>query len=150
MNPRTYVRFALFLVGIAVVTSADSQREASLTVPDVEAWLVEYGVAWKTKDAAAVAKLFAQDALYLETPYADPFRGREGISEYWTRVTADQSEIDFRADVVGVVDDIGIARWSATFSSISNDVRVELNGVFLLEFDQRKLCSALHEWWHVR
>jgi len=150
MGTRTRVRAILCFIGVAAMTSACSQNDPALDAADVERWLAAYGTAWESKNADAAAELFAENASYHETPYADPFRGREGISEYWARVTADQTDIDFQAEVVGVVDDIGIARWSAIFTSISSGARVELNGVFLLEFDQSKLCAVLREWWHAR
>jgi hypothetical protein len=43
---------------------------------------------------------------------------------------------------------MGIAQWSARFRSISGDVPVELNGVFVLEFADRERVRSLREWWH--
>ena len=39
---------------------------------------------------------------------------------------------------------------SATFTTISEGTKVELNGVFVLEFDTSKRCALLREWWHAR
>src|SRR5690554_1838418 len=114
-------------------------------------WLARYEHAWETKDPAAAAALFTEDALYHETPYAEPFRGRTGISDYWARVTADQRDIRVDVTPLGVLDGgTGIARWHATFTLISNGAKVELDGIFVLDFASPEQCRVLREWWHAR
>jgi hypothetical protein len=65
-------------------------------------------------------------------------------------VTADQQDIDFSFETVAVNGDTGIALWSSRFRTISADVPVELNGVFILEFADAGHVSSLREWWHAR
>jgi len=113
-------------------------------------WLEGYEAAWEDKDAAQAAALFTEAALYQQTPYEEPFRGQTAIGDYWAGVTADQSDIDFQYEILAVEDEVGIAQWSATFRSISGDVPVELNGIFVLEFDDEMRCTSLREWWHAR
>lgn len=113
-------------------------------------WLERYGQAWQQRDPQAAAQLFAADAEYFETPYAEPFRGAEGVREYWARVTADQRDVNFNCQPLGVVDGAGVATWSASFTAASSGTLIEMNGVFLLEFDETGLCRRLREWWHVR
>ena len=44
----------------------------------------------------------------------------------------------------------GVAHWSAKFSLASTGGLIELDGVFVLEFDDKGQCTSLREWWHVR
>jgi hypothetical protein len=83
-------------------------------------------------------------------PFDAPKAGRTGIRDYWTTVTADQRNVDFKSQVVAVNGRTAVARWSATLHSASSGVRVELDGVFVLAFEDGGLCSELREWWHVR
>ena len=121
-----------------------------MNVNELERWLRAYGDAWEQRDAAGACRLFANDALYYETPYAEPFRGRDGIGSYWSSVTADQRDIRFESTPIGVVGSTGIARRSAKFKPAPSGADVELNGVFLLEFDDQGRCATLREWWHAR
>jgi hypothetical protein len=41
-----------------------------------------------------------------------------------------------------------IAHWSASFTRRTNGSGVALDGVFVLDFDERRLCRTLREWWH--
>lgn len=121
-----------------------------LDSPMLEKWLAAYGAAWQARDPDAAAALFAPDSIYLDTPYSEPFRGPDGVREYWAGVTADQREVDFESRALGVIGQTGVAEWSCRFKLAASDNRVELNGVFLLEFDASGLCTSLREWWHAR
>ena len=121
-----------------------------MNTEDLRNWLAAYGAAWEARDAEAASQLFSEDALYFETPYAEPFSGRDGIKGYWAKVTDDQREVVFDSEALGFTGTTGVARWSARFKLASNGAAVELNGVFLLEFDEAPSCSRLREWWHAR
>jgi hypothetical protein len=122
----------------------------TLTPTSLENWLARYEQAWERRDAEQAAALFTENARYQEMPFDEPKMGRAGIRNYWTTVTADQRDIDFKSQVIAVKGTTGVARWSATFSSAASGARIELDGVFVLEFAPDGLCRELREWWHVR
>jgi hypothetical protein len=122
----------------------------ALQVAGLEAWLARYGQAWESRDAELAAALFSDEASYQETPYDAPMAGRGAIDDYWRRVTADQRDVGFRARPIAVSGRTGIAEWGATFRTASTGATIELNGVFVLDFDAAGLCTSLREWWHVR
>ena len=122
----------------------------SATRAGFEAWLARYGAAWETRDADAAAALFTADATYHEMPFDAPISGLDGIRDYWARVTADQREIHFNARPIVVSGNTGVAEWTANFRLESSGATIELNGVFVLEFDATGRCTSLREWWHVR
>jgi ketosteroid isomerase-like protein len=121
-----------------------------LTVETLGAWLDRYGTAWETRDATAAGRLFTADADYFERPFDAPRKGRAGIEEYWHGVTADQRDIQFESQAISVSGNKGVAHWSAKFRLQSTGAIIELDGVFVLEFDASGACSSLREWWHVR
>lgn len=146
MTTRLIAGFVSLLAALPGVARAQT---GPLDAARVQQWLAGYEAAWESTDADAAAELFTTDARYYETPYAEPFVGRAGIAEYWSDVTADQREIDFEAEVVAVDGNIGVAHWSVRFL-VAEDATIELDGVFVLEFDADGLCSELREWWHMR
>ena len=83
---------------------------------------------------------------YRETPFDEPARGREAIAGYWASFTAGQ-EGRFGHEVSMVANDIGIARWWASFLRIRSDTPVELDGMFVIRMDR---CEELREWCHSR
>jgi hypothetical protein len=123
-----------------------------VTTAAVDSWLTRYGAAWEKRDAAVAGTLFTPTARYGETPFDVPMQGRAAIEEYWRKVTADQRDIVFNWKVIAVNGSTGVAHWSAKFRLEATGAIVELDGMFVLEFDPTGSgqCSALGEWWHVR
>lgn len=116
----------------------------------LDTWLAQYKDAWEQKDARLAASLFSDAATYHETPFDAPLAGPGAIHDYWKRVTEDQRDIRFSARPLAVEGDSAVAEWSATFRSAASGTTIDLEGVFVLDFDGAGLCSRLREWWHVR
>lgn len=112
----------------------------------VDAWLEGYRVAWETRDPEAAAALFTEDASYREEPYAEPFQGRDGVRDYWARVTATQEDVEFRSGTPIVAGDRAAVEWWVTLRNGGMDVT--LAGEFWLVFDEAGLCRELREYWH--
>lgn len=147
MNKNTLAAGILaFSVWLAGASTADAEAISGASVVE---WLAAYGQAWETRDADAAAALFTEDATYQENPHEEPFNGRTGIRDYWSKVTADQRDVSFTSDVITTFGRSAVAHWSARFTSASSGATVDLDGVFLLEFDESGLCNNLREWWIV-
>lgn len=148
MNKNTFVAGILALyVSLCCASTANAEDISGASVAE---WLAAYGEAWETRDADAAAALFTADATYQENPHEEPVNGRTGIHGYWSRVTADQRDVSFSSNVISTFGRSAVAHWSARFSSASSGAKVNLDGVFLLEFDESGLCNSLREWWIVK
>jgi ketosteroid isomerase-like protein len=119
-----------------------------MTIGLLEDWLTAYGLAWMHRDAEAAAKLFTKDAWYFESPFGPPAQGKSEIIEYWNAATRNQSEISFAWQIVSLTGNVGVVHWQAGFERTSSNARVQLDGVFVLDFDENGLCKILREWWH--
>lgn len=118
---------------------------------EFEKWLDAYGAAWQAGDAQAAIELFADDAEYYETPFDDPMIGKDAISQYWTEGAGkSQKDVHFSYEPLAVVENVGLARWRASFVRIPSGNQVELDGFLLAEFDGGGKCSVFREWWHRR
>jgi hypothetical protein len=120
----------------------------TMTRNDAEAWLALYGKAWTQGDPTLAASLFSEDCRYHETPYSEPFVGRDGVRRYWQAVPDGQREVRFSFQVLAVNGDAVVAHWDASFVRVASESRVALDGVFLLEFAGASECRTLREWWH--
>ncbi|KPK05350.1 MAG: hypothetical protein AMJ56_16030 [Anaerolineae bacterium SG8_19] len=99
---------------------------APITSENFQEWLESYGRASEENDPRASAELFAPDAEYYETPFADQ-------SSY---------------EIVAIQENLGIARWQARFTQINSGKRIALDCIFLVEFDEHHKCRMFREWWH--
>jgi ketosteroid isomerase-like protein len=120
-----------------------------MTDTDFIDWLAAYGRAWMDGDPDAVVRLFAADAAYHETPYAEPMCGHAAIHRYWTEGAATaQTHIHFEATPIVVRNGIGYAHWRARFRRRDSGRHVCLDGMLQATFDDARQCREFREWWH--
>jgi len=121
-----------------------------MTSDAFKAWLDAYKRAWETRDPGAAEVLFSEQAVYLETPFGDPMRGRETIRAYWEHVPRTQDDVHFHYEVLAVAGEAGIAHWWASFVRVPSGKRVHLDGIAAVTFDGDGKCQRFREWWHKR
>ena len=136
---------------VAVMLAAAGAAQAKdLTAQALEPWLQTSGAAWDPRDPAAAGTVCTPDATYHEMPFDAPKQGRSGIEEYWRNVTAEHRDVKFESKVISVTGHTGVAHWHASFKVASTGALLELDGVFVLEFDEKGACKSLREWWHLK
>lgn len=112
----------------------------------VEDWVEAYRVAWVERDPDAAAALFTEDASYRSNIFEPPHLGRRGVFDYWSGVTAGQSDVEVRMGRPFVDGDrVSVEFW--TNMKVGGD-EVTLPGCLLLDFVPGGLCSRLREYWH--
>jgi hypothetical protein len=121
-----------------------------LDVDSLKRWLDAYGRAWETGDADAAVQLYTPDVKYHETPFDEPDCGIEAVYGYCKEASDSQRDVRFWHDAHVVDGDRGIAHWGASFVRVPSGISVELDGIFVLKFDEHGKCSELREWWHRR
>lgn len=109
-------------------------------------WVESYRQAWESRDAGAAAALFTPDATYRSNIFEAPHRGQDGVREYWSDVTASQSDVSVRMGKP-FVDGRRVAVEFWTNMKVDGE-DVTLPGCLLLDFDDAGLCWRLREYWH--
>ena len=87
----------------------------------------QYGVASETSDPAVAAALFAEDAVYQETPFDEPMRGREAIYCYWSGASQWIREARFSYQILAVKENWGIALWQSEITLLDTGNRIFLD-----------------------
>lgn len=153
-SDKAYSRSSLSLIILISVLlssgTARADRSADLTMADLTTWLDAYGDAWESRAPDKAASLFTEDSSYQVTPYEEPHMGQSGVRQYWQSVTANQRNVEFEHQPLSVAGNIGIAHWSVRFDVEPGETHIELDGIFVLEFDENGKCRRLREWWHLR
>lgn len=80
-----------------------------LTRTQFQQWLDSYGRASAENNPQASADLFAPDARYYETPFADPMVGRDAIFQYLDRGAQRLKDKTSIFEILSVQDQRGIA-----------------------------------------
>jgi ketosteroid isomerase-like protein len=114
----------------------DSSREA------IDSWVALYEEAWRQEGTAALAALFAEDAVYRMSPYAEPVRGLEAIAELWERERSGPAEeFAMRHEVVAVEGDTAVVRVAVEYGT-----GAEYRDLWILRFGAGGRCREFEEW----
>ena len=112
----------------------------------LDEWVEGYRRGWVERDTDAVTRLFTEDGTYRANIFEEPFRGRSGVAEYWSSVTAVQSDVRVRMGrPFADGDRVAVEFW--TNMKINGD-DVTLPGCLLLDMTAAGLCRRLREYWH--
>jgi hypothetical protein len=135
---------------------------------DMDRFMECYKLAWEQSDERKLTALFAEDGVYHNTPFAEQ-RGHAAIAVYWQR-TKLQSDIRVRYEILSRHASGGIAHWHVTYQVTSEELfricaastgtnalarspgealpRLALDGIAIVELDNRGLCRHFRLWWH--
>lgn len=109
-------------------------------------WIEGYRLAWERRDAEAAAGLFRPDATYRSNIFEEPYRGPEGVRDYWRSVTASQSDVQVRMGRPFVDGRRVVVEFWTNMKVEASEVT--LPGCLLLDFDDQWQCRRLREYWH--
>ncbi|MFL5895233.1 MAG: nuclear transport factor 2 family protein [Thermoleophilaceae bacterium] len=111
-------------------------------------WLDDYGRAWQERDPEAAADLFSEDAVYQWGPFGKRLRGRPLIRSAWADAVETQQNVEFGYEVLTASARSGLVRWWSAYDRAGSDLRIRLEGIFRLAFDEDGLCRSLEEWFN--
>lgn len=118
-----------------------------MDVTAVARWAEAYRRAWEEADSQAAASLFTDDGTYRNDIFQDqPNQGRSGVADYWTTVTASQTEATVRMGTPVIDGERAVVEFWTTMKV--EDDPVTLAGALLLDFDADGLCTALREYYN--
>jgi mannose-6-phosphate isomerase-like protein (cupin superfamily) len=107
-------------------------------------WVDGYERAWRSPGTEALAELFAADASYLQSPYAEPHVGLDAIRGMWEQQRDGPDEsFTMKRDVVSVSGDVGVARVEVFYG---DPVVQEYRDLWLVRFDGRGRAVHFEEW----
>ena len=108
----------------------------------VESWLAGYERAWRSEGTAGLAGLFAEDAAYRMSPYADPARGLAAIAELWERERASHDEeFEIGHELIALDGPTAVVRVKVSYGS-----GAEYRDLWVLRLDAGGLCVDFEEW----
>jgi ketosteroid isomerase-like protein len=110
---------------------------------DFGSWVERYIHAWNTNDRGDIGALFADDAVYLTSPLAGPWNGREHIVESWLEIKDEPGSWKFTYDVIAVDGNLGVVQGRATYF----DPQVAYGNLWLIRLTGDGRCTSFTEYW---
>jgi ketosteroid isomerase-like protein len=106
-----------------------------------------FGKAWARGKPDVLMAVFAPDAVFIETPFADPIRGTDAIRVYWDDVPKHQSEITFTSGEIYAAGPWFSTEFKLVFRRRRTGDWVQARGAIFCETNGT-LITEMRMYWH--
>jgi uncharacterized protein (TIGR02246 family) len=106
-------------------------------------WVARYESAWRAPGTEALAGLFAEDAVYLPSPYGEPHRGLEAIRRMWEAERSPGEEFTMKSEILAADGDTGVVRIEVKYGKPG---RQEYRDLWIVRLDDSGRCHHFEEW----
>ncbi|MGZ4504563.1 MAG: nuclear transport factor 2 family protein [Nocardioidaceae bacterium] len=110
----------------------------------VEQWVAGYERLWRTPGTEGLAELFAPDASYLTSPWAQPVQGLDALAALWEAARDGPDEpFTMAAEVLAVDGATAVVRVSVDYGRPGGS---RWRDLWVLSFADDGRCTAFEEW----
>lgn len=102
---------------------------------------------WSKGQAEVILSTLTPDAVFLETPFAEPLKGSEAIRKYWSDVPYHQSEITVTTGEIYLAGPWFSTEFKAVFRRRRTGDWVEARGALFCETEGGRI-SEMRMYWH--
>jgi ketosteroid isomerase-like protein len=128
-------------INVMIATMSDSTAQLGRALIDT------FGQGWTRTQVDILLSVFAPDARFIETPFAQPLVGVEAIREYWREIPYYQSEITFTSGEIYVVGPWFSTEFKCTFRRRRTGEWVDARGAIFCETAGDKI-TEMRMYWH--
>lgn len=106
-----------------------------------------FAKAWSKADLDRIMSVFSDEAVFIETPFAEPCTGRDAIRRYWADVPYNQSEITVTTGEIYTVGPWFSTEFKVVFRRRRTGEWVEARGALFCETADGKI-TEMRMYWH--
>jgi ketosteroid isomerase-like protein len=130
------------------MTDEISPEPATATTRELGRTLVDtFGKGWSKGNTDVLMSVFADEAVFVETPFSEPLRGREAVRGYWKEVPYHQSEITFSSGEIHTVGPWFSTEFKCVFRRRRTGEWVDARGAIFCETDGERI-TEMRMYWH--
>ncbi len=117
------------------------------TVDAAQRWCATWKSAWEALDAEAIVALYGANAVLSTEAFRQPYRGRDGVRAYVSRVFGEEDDPQVHMGAPIVDGDRAAVSWWASLREDGTDTT--LAGTSILQFDADGLVTDQWDTWNV-
>jgi ketosteroid isomerase-like protein len=106
-----------------------------------------FGTGWARCDMNLLMSVYTPDAVFVETPFAEPLRGIDAIRGYWNEVPYNQSEITFSSGEIYAAGPWFSTEFKCVFRRRRTGEWVDARGAIFCETEADRI-SEMRMYWH--
>ena len=110
----------------------------------VSLWLAGYEAAWRAPGTERLARLFASDATYLQSPYEQPVAGLDAIQRMWEDEREGPDEVfTLATDILAVDGPTAVVRAEVSYGDPPGQ---EYRDLWVIKVNDDGRCAWFEEW----
>lgn len=106
-------------------------------------WIEAYRRAWESNDPADITALFSETAEYRTEPFAEPWRGHDGIVAGWLEAADEPGETTFQWSPLVATTELAIVQGTTVYGSRE----LTYSNLWVIRFAPDGRASRFTEWW---
>jgi ketosteroid isomerase-like protein len=106
-----------------------------------------FGTGWARCDMNLLMSVYTPDAVFVETPFAEPLRGTDAIRGYWNEVPYNHSEISFSSGEIYAAGPWFSTEFKCVFRRRRTGEWVDARGAIFCETEADRI-SEMRMYWH--
>ena len=106
-----------------------------------------FGRGWSKAKIDVLMSVFADDAVFIETPFSSPLRGRDAVLSYWKDVPYHQTEIAFSSGEIYAAGPWFSTEFRLVFRRRRTGEWIEARGALFCE-TAADLITEMRMYWH--
>ena len=106
-----------------------------------------FGRGWSRARIDDLMSVFTDDAVFLETPFSSPLKGREAVRSYWKDVPYHQTEIAFTSGEIYAAGPWFSTEFRLVFRRRRTGEWIDARGAIFCE-TAGELISEMRMYWH--
>jgi hypothetical protein len=110
----------------------------------VERWVADYERMWRSPGTGALGELFAADARYRPSPWAEPLDGLAAIAAFWEAERDGPDEVfTMASELVALDGPTAVVRVAVDYGDPGSS---RWRDLWVLRFDDTGRCTSFEEW----
>jgi ketosteroid isomerase-like protein len=107
----------------------------------------DFGQGWSRGNVDLLMSVFAEEMVFVETPFSEPLRGAEAVRRYWLEVPLHQSEVAFSSGEIYAAGPWFSTEFKCVFRRKRTGEWVDARGAIFCETDGAKI-TEMRMYWH--
>jgi ketosteroid isomerase-like protein len=107
----------------------------------------QFGKGWEQANSETMTEVFAEDGVFIPSPFDPAVRGRAAIGQYWKNIAFEQAEIAFRFGEIFVAGPWFSTEIKCTFRRRRTGESIDVRGALFCETADGKIAE-MRMYWH--
>ncbi len=118
-----------------------------MTEEQLDDWTTKLGKVWTAQNPDQAMQLVNRDTIeWYENPLDEPITSWSEVYKLWAVIPNNQKDVSFSHKIIACSDGFGIINWQAKLTKVPSDIRLVIDGIFMVKIADDGTCTYFKQW----